>query len=154
MAIETSGAPRSWLTLADGVAVESRDLLVLAARVLMGLIFVMSGWGKLTNISGFVATLAPRGLPEFLGYIAPFVEFGGGLLLIFGLATRYVSLLMFVFLIIATFSSHRYWDAAPAQVANQFNHFWKNVTIMGGMVLLFASGAGRYALDSTIQRRE
>jgi putative oxidoreductase len=151
---ETSGAPRSWLTLADGIAVQGRDLLILIARILIGLIFVMSGWGKLTDISGFTATLGSRGVPEFLGYIAPFVEFGGGLLLIFGLATRYASLVMLVFVVVATFISHRYWDAAPAQVANQFIHFWKNVTIMGGMVLLFASGAGRYALDTVVQRKQ
>jgi hypothetical protein len=51
----------------------------------LGWIFVMSGWGKLMNISGFAATMPRRGLPEFLGYIAPFVEFIGGVLLIVGL---------------------------------------------------------------------
>ena len=76
-------------------------------------------------------------LPDFLGYVAPFVEFIGGVLVIAGLATRYASLLMLLFIIIAAFSSHRYWAAEPAQVVNQSTHFWKAVTMMGGAVLLF-----------------
>lgn len=137
--------------MADGIAAQWQDLLMLLARVLIGLIFVLSGWGKLTNISGFVATMPQRGLPDFLGYIAPFVEFFGGLLLIIGLATRYVSLVMLLFIVIASFSTHRYWASEPAQVTNQFAHFWKNVTMMGGMVLLFVTGAGRYAVDAMLQ---
>jgi putative oxidoreductase len=94
-----------------------------------------------------------RGLPEFLGYIAPFVEFIGGVLLIVGLATRYASLFILLFIIIATFSTHRYWESEPAQVVNQSSHFWKNVSMMGGTVLLFITGAGRYALDAMFQRK-
>jgi len=151
MATQNPPSPQSWLTWTDGIAAQGQDLLMLLARVLIGLIFVQSGWGKLMNISGFVATMAQRGLPDFLGYVAPFVEFIGGILLIIGLATRYASLVMLLFLIIASFSSHRYWASEPAQFANQFNHFWKNVAMMGGMILLFATGAGRYAVDASLQ---
>src|SRR5713101_2320555 len=55
----------------------------------------------------------------------------GKLMNIPGFATRYASLLMLLFIIIAAFSSHRYWAAEPAQVANQSAHFWKAVTMMG-----------------------
>jgi putative oxidoreductase len=78
------------------------------------------------------------------------VEFTGGVLVLIGLATRYASLMLLLFIIIAAFSSHRYWAAAPAQVANQSAHFWKAVTMMGGAVLLFITGAGRYALDAML----
>ena len=70
-----------------------------------------------------------------------------------GLATRYASLVILLFIIIASFSSHRYWASEPAQVANQSSHFWKNVSMMGGTVLLFITGAGRYALDAVLQRK-
>jgi uncharacterized membrane protein YphA (DoxX/SURF4 family) len=43
--------------------------------------------------------------------------------------------------------------AGPAQVVNQSSHFWKNVSMMGGTVLLFITGAGRYALDAMFQRK-
>lgn len=146
-------SPSSWLACTDGIATQWQDLLLLLARVLFGWTFVMSGWGKLMNISGFVATMPRRGLPDFLGYVAPFVEFIGGVLVIAGLATRYASLIMLLFIIIAAFSSHRYWVAEPAQVTNQSAHFWKAVTMMGGAVLLFITGAGRYSLDAMLRRK-
>src|SRR2546421_12354423 len=82
MSMQKSGSPSSWLACTDGIATQWQDLLLLLARVLFGWTFVMSGWGKLMNIPGFVATMPRRGLPDFLGYVAPFVEFIGGVLII------------------------------------------------------------------------
>ena len=141
------------LSHADKLATQWQDFLLLIARLLIGWIFVQSGWGKLMNIAGFVATMPRRGLPDWLGYIAPPVEFIGGVLIIAGLATRYTALVMLLFVIIASFSSHRYWAVEPAQVANQSSHFWKNVTIKGGLVLLFITGAGRIALDWILAKK-
>ena len=76
-----------------------------------------------------------------------------GVCIILGLATRYASLVLLLFVIIASFSSHRYWAVEAAQVANQSSHFWKNVTIKGGLVLLFITGAGRFALDYMLAKR-
>ena len=137
----------------DGLASVWQDFLLLAARLLFGWIFISSGWRKLMDIPGFVKTMPNRGLPDFLGYVAPPVEFIGGICLILGFATRYASVVMLLFIIIATFSSHRYWDAPAAQQGNQSAHFWKNVSMMGGSVLLFITGAGRYALDSMLGKR-
>jgi putative oxidoreductase len=143
----------SMLTHADGVAASLQDFLLLAARVMLGWIFVSSGWRKLMDIPGFVKTMPRRDLPEFLGYVAPPVEFIGGLMLLLGLATRYAAIVMFIFTIVATFSSHRYWNFPEAQQANQNSHFLKNISMMGGIVLLFITGAGRYALDAILLRR-
>jgi len=149
----SSDAP--WLlSRADGIAAQSSDVLLLVGRLLLGWIFMLSGWRKLMDIPGFVASMPRRGLPDLLGYIAAPVEFVGGLMLLFGFATRYAALVMLLFVIIATFSSHRYWDFAdPAQRAQQNSHFWKNVSMMGGQVLLFLTGAGRYSLDRLLARR-
>ena len=152
MSMDRSSSP-SWLGCTDGIATRGQDFLLLVARVLLGWIFVSSGWRKLMDIPGFIKTMPRRDLPEFLGYIAPPVEFFGGLCLLLGFATRYASLVMLLFIIIASFSSHRYWAAEPAQVANQSSHFWKNVSMMGGTVLLFITGAGRYAIDAMLPRR-
>jgi putative oxidoreductase len=152
MTVYEKETPRSWLGLTDGIAARARDLLICLARILMGAIFVMSGWEKLMDIPAFVTAAVNRGVPEFLAYVAPFIEFGGGVLLIAGLATRYISLILMVFITIASFSSHRYWEAAPAQYAGQFNNFWKNVAMTGGMILLFVTGAGRFAVDVLFRR--
>ncbi|MGA7111928.1 MAG: DoxX family protein, partial [Pseudolabrys sp.] len=63
MSMQKSGSPSSWLTCTDGIAGQWQDLLLLVARILFGWTFVMSGWRKLMDISGFVATMPNRGLP-------------------------------------------------------------------------------------------
>ncbi len=148
-----TGSLLSSLYLADGPAGRAQDILMLAARLLIGWIFIMSGWGKLMDIPKFATTMARRGLPDFLGYVAPPVEFFGGLFMVLGFATRYTALVMILFMIIATFSSHRYWTFSdPALYAAQSSNFWKNVSMTGGIVLLFVSGAGRYAVDRLLRK--
>ena len=153
MSMQNTNSSSSWMSHTDGLAASWQDFLLLVGRVLLGFIFINSGWRKLMDIPAFVTTMPRRGLPGFLGYIAPPVEFFGGLCLVVGFATRYVSLVMLLFIIIATFSSHRYWEAPPAQYGNQSSHFWKNVSMMGGTVLLFITGAGRFALDRMMGRK-
>ncbi len=157
MSVGASGPESSapWIfSRADGLAAASQDFLLLLGRVLLGWIFVQSGWRKLIDIPAFVVTMPRRGLPDVLGYVAPPVEFIGGLFLLFGVATRYTALLMLLFIIIASFSSHRYWDFTDAaQRQQQHTQFWKNVSMMGGQVLLFLTGAGRYSVDRLLSRK-
>lgn len=153
MSMQNAGPSPSWCTGADRLAAAWQDFLLLAGRVLIGWIFISSGFRKLMDIRAFVETMPRRDLPELLGYVAPFVEFFGGIALVAGLATRYAALLMLLFMLIATFSSHRYWAYPEAQQANQNSHFWKNISMMGGILTLFVAGAGRYALDAMLGRR-
>jgi putative oxidoreductase len=106
---QNSDASSSILNLTDGTAARAQDCLLLIARVLIGSIFMTSGWRKLMDIPAFAATMPRRSLPVFLGYVAPPVEFFSGVFIILGFATRYTALVLLVFMIIATFSSHRYW---------------------------------------------
>jgi putative oxidoreductase len=130
------------------------DAIILVARIMIGAIFVMSGWPKLLNYSATVAGIAKRGVPEALAYLGPPVEFFGGLAVMLGLFTEAAALLMIVFTIIATLSSHRYWEFTdPAQYRAQNTNFWKNVTMMGGMLLLFVTAGGRWSLDALLRRR-
>ena len=137
----------------DRVAELARDPLILIGRLMLGWLFLSSGWGKLMNYDGAVASLVSRGVPDWLAHLAPVAEFLGGTLLIVGLATRYAAVLVLVFTVIATFISHRYWLSDPAQVTSQYINFWKNVCIMGGTLLLFVTGSGRIAVDALLQRR-
>jgi putative oxidoreductase len=152
MSMQNSQSP-SWAGGADRYAAMWQDSLLLAGRVLIGWIFISSGFRKLMDILAFVKTMPRRDLPEFLGYVAPFVEFIGGIVLVAGFATRYAALVMPLFMLFATFSSPRYWNYPEAQQANQNSHFWKNISMTGGIVLLFITGAGRYALDAVMARR-
>ena len=149
---ETSSHPA--LSYADGFAASTSDILLLIGRILLGWIFVRSGYGKLLNIDAYAATLPPRGIPAFMVYIALPVEFFGGLALIFGLATRYVVMIMIVFMLVATFSTHHYWtftDAAARRV--QDSSFYKNMAMLGGFFFLFVCGSGRLSLDGWLRKR-
>src|ERR1700741_282777 len=100
MAFEASKPESSapWiLSRADGVAAVSQAFLLLLGRVLLGWIFVQSGWRKLMNMDAFISTgqtsLVGRGVPNaaFWGWIGAPVEFLGGVLILFGLGTRYAA---------------------------------------------------------------
>ena len=130
------------------------DVVILVARIMIGLLFVMSGWSKLMNFSGAVAGIAKRGVPDFLAYLAPPVEFFGGLAIMLGLFTEAAAILMVVFTIMATVTSHRFWEFSdPAQYRAQNTNFFKNVTMIGGMLLLFVTAGGRYSVDALFRRR-
>lgn len=141
------------LSYTDAAAKQWQDFLLLVGRVGLGWIFMQAGWAKLQNVAGFAATMPRRGLPEFLGYIAPPVEFIGGAALILGIGTRYAALVILLFTIVATFSSHAYWTYPVDQQRGQSSHFWKNVSIMGGCVLLFVTAAGKISLDWLIRKK-
>ena len=132
------------------------DAILLAGRIALGLIFIRSGFQKLTALGAFAASLAGRGVPqsEFWAVVGATVEFVGGIMIITGLKTRHASLLMILFVIVATGISHRYWDFAEAAARRlQESQFFKNLSIIGGFILLYAAGAGRYSLDGWLASR-
>ena len=152
MNMQSSSHPA--LSSADQLAANTSDFLLLVGRILLGWIFVRSGYGKIFDIAAYGATFPARGLPPFLAYIAVPAEFFGGIALILGLATRYVVLVMVVFMLVATFSSHRYWDFTNVAVRRaQDSSFHKNMAMLGGFLFLFVSGAGRFSLDGWLRRR-
>src|SRR4249920_1144381 len=151
-AIQNSSHPA--LSGTDGLAAGTSDIILLVGRILIGWIFVRSGYGKIFDIPAYAATFPARGLPTFLAYIAVPSEFLGGLALIFGFATRYAALVMAIFVLVATFSSHRYWDLTEAAARRaQDSNFYKNMAILGGIFLLFVCGAGRLSLDAWLRKR-
>jgi putative oxidoreductase len=103
------------------------------------------------DIPAFVATMPRRDLP-MARLCHPPVEFIGGVFSVIGFVTRYTAMIMLLFIIIATFSSHRYWNFLEAQRANQNSHFWTDVSMMDGAVLLFIIGAGRLSVDRILNR--
>ena len=87
--------------------------ILLLGRILIGGIFVQSGFDKLMGLDAFATGLAARGLPAalapVLASIGASVEFFGGLAIVFGVMTRCAAVVMIVFLIVATLISHRFW---------------------------------------------
>jgi putative oxidoreductase len=155
MVDQSSASHRSALSYTDGFAATIADTALLAGRIMLGWLFFKAGWDKFMNIDGFVGYLTFLGVPGpgFWAWPAAAAEVVIGLALILGFATRYAALAAFVYLIIATALAHRYWGYPPEQQGNQFNHFLKNIAIMGGALYIFVTGAGRYSTDRVLTRR-
>lgn len=121
----------------------------LVGRILVALIFVISGAMKIGGFAGVAGYIGSKGLPmpEVLAALTIALELGGGILLVIGWKTRVVALLFFLWLIPTTLVFHKFWGIDAAQVQNQFNNFMKNVSIMGAMWLLMAFGPGAHSLD-------
>ena len=81
------------------------SVLALLGRVLLALIFVLSGQGKIGGFAGTAAAIASKGLPlaEVLAVLTILIELGGGLFLILGWKARWAALIIFLFLIIILF---------------------------------------------------
>lgn len=142
--------------LRDCAGRNTSDVWLLLGRIALGGIFVVSGFGKLTHLGGFEASLALKGipLPWLAALIGAPVEFFGGLAIVLGIAGGYAALLMLAFTIVATLISHRFWEHSDAVMRQaQLSNFSKNIAIIGGFLLLFAQGTGRFAFDRFLQIR-
>ena len=121
-----------------------------AGRVLLSGIFLMAGLMKLLNWSETATSMANEGMtyvPFFLT-LAILFELGGGLSLLLGYKVPVGALALAVFLVPVTLIFHDFWAYQGAQLANQMQHFTKNVTIIGGLLAQAAAGAGAFSLDS------
>jgi putative oxidoreductase len=129
---------------------KSHDAAILAARFLLVLLFVIFGWMKLTGYSGTVAYMAQTGAPApaIAAVIAIIMEFFVSILLILGVLTRPLALLLIVYTFATSLIGHHYWTMAGAEQYENMINFYKNVSIMGGLLLLYVTGPGKYSLDA------
>ncbi len=125
------------------------NVAALAGRILIAVIFLVSGFGKIGGFEGVAGYIGAKGLPmpEVLAALTIVLELGGGILLVLGYKVRWVSIVFFLWLIPTTFIFHRFWGIDAAQVQAQQINFLKNVSIMGAFLMLFAFGPGAYSLD-------
>lgn len=133
-------------------ATSRTGVLILIGRILLAWVFVGSAYGALSNFSGSVGYFRSLNVPtpELFTITSIAVEVLISVGLILGVGTRYCAVLMFVFVLAATIVGHRYWEyPASAQQIGQHNHFLKNISIMGGAMLIFVTGAGRFSFDRT-----
>lgn len=126
-----------------------RDWAALIGRILLSILFIESGFGKIGGFEGVAGYIGSRGLPfpQLLAAIAIVIELGGGLAVLIGWKTRWVALMLIVFMIVITPIFHNFWSAPAAAAAAQQINFMKNVSILGGIFLLLAFGPGRYSAD-------
>jgi putative oxidoreductase len=114
-------------------------------RVLIATLFILSGLSKIAAPAATIGMIQSSGLPfPILGYVGSIaVELGASTLLILGFQTRLVALGMAAFTLATAFAFHTNFGDV-----DQFIHFFKNISIIGGLLQVAAFGAGRFSLDA------
>lgn len=123
---------------------------ILVARVLLALMFVLAGFGKLTGLEGTAGYIASKGLPlpMVLAVATGVLELVAGALLIVGWQARWAALALAGFTVMATVIFHNFWAMPEEQQRMQQLIFMKNLGVVGGLLAIFGFGAGQLSLDA------
>ena len=123
--------------------------LPFVGRLLIGLPFAMSGFGKLAAYGPTVAKISAVGLPvpPLAFTVAVVVELGGGLLLIAGYRARVIAIALALFSLVTAALFHSNFADQ-----NQMIHFLKNVMLAGGLLQIAAFGAGAISVDNRLSK--
>ena len=126
------------------------DELILVARLLLATLFLIFGWRKLRDFSGTVSQMAQLGVPTPVtaAAVATFMELPGAFAVAVGAFTRPLALFMFLYTLGTALIGHRYWTMKGSERVDSMDGFYKNLSIMGGFLLLSTTGAGRYSIDA------
>jgi len=124
------------------------DTGFLVARILMPILFIVAGWGKITGYAATQQYMEHMGVPGFLLPPTILLELGGGLAILFGFLTRFTAIVTAVFALITAFIFH-----IDFSVTGNSINFMKNLTIAGGYLLLFITGPGAYSIDHVLNKK-
>lgn len=124
---------------------------LLIARVLMAAVFLVFGVRAITGFAGSVGYFTKLGFPspQAMVVLAIIIELVGGIALLIGWKTRWAAWLLAAFVVIATAMAHRFWEYDAAQYVAQMTNFYKNLAIIGGLLVVAVSGPGRYSIDKS-----
>jgi len=126
------------------------DDLILAARLLLATLFLIFGWRKVRDYSGTVSQMAQLGLPMPVlpTVVSIFMELPVAFAVAIGAFTRPSAALMALYALGTALIGHRYWTVKGADYVDSLEGFYKDLSIMGGFLLLHLTGAGRYSIDA------
>lgn len=122
--------------------------LNLAGRILLAVIFIVSGFNKITGYDATAAMMASKGIPGALLPLVILLELGGGIALVVGFQTRLVAFALAVFCVVSGFMFH-------FQPGNQMQmiSLMKNIAMAGGFLILAQVGAPWLSIDAARKRR-
>jgi putative oxidoreductase len=125
------------------------NVTLVVARLLLALMFVLAGYGKLAGLAGTAGYIASKGLPMpmVLAVAAGVVELVAGVMLIVGWKARWAALALAAFTLVATLIFHAFWAMPAEQQMMQQLMFMKNLSVIGGLLFVFAFGPGALSVD-------
>ncbi len=128
------------------------DELILAARLLLATLFLIFGWRKVRDYSGTVDQMVQLGVPTPLlaTFGAILMELPVAFAVAIGVFTRPASALMALYTLGTALIGHRYWTVTGADYVDALDGFYKDLSIMGGFLLLCMTGAGKYSIDAVL----
>jgi putative oxidoreductase len=128
---------------------QTQNALSLAGRALIALLFIPAGFGKIAGFAGITGYIASKGvpMPAVAAAIAILVELGLGILLLIGFQARLAALGIAIFTAVITFIFHNYWAVPAEQMMLQQQAFFKNIAVVGGLLMIVAYGAGGWSVD-------
>lgn len=118
----------------------------LIARILIAYIFLIAGWGKITDYQGTLQYMESMGVPGSLLPLTILVEFGGGLALLFGLQIRFAAFGLGVFSIITAFIFH---GSSGSEI-----DLMKNLAMAGGLFILMLHGSSKLSVDYLYEKHK
>ena len=126
------------------------DELILAARLLLAALFLIFGWRKLTDYSGTVSCMVQDGAPTpvLATFVAIFMELPVAFAVAVGVFTRASAVLLALYTLGSALIAHRYWTMTSVNKIESMESFYKNLSIIGGFLLLYIAGAGQYSIDA------
>jgi putative oxidoreductase len=125
------------------------DGVILAARVFLAALFLIFGWRKVKDYPGTVNQMVRDGVrvPRLAAATAIFMELPVSFAIAVGALTRPSAVLLALYTLGTSLIEHRYWATKGPDGLVSMENFYKNLSIIGGFILLYVTGPGRFSVD-------
>ena len=127
------------------------DEVILVSRLLLATLFLIFGWRKLRDISGTVTQMVQEErlwMPIVATAVSIFMELPVAFAVAVGAFTRPSAVLLALYSLGTALIGHHYRTVKGADYVDSMEGFFKDLSIMGGFLLLSVTGAGKYSIDA------
>jgi len=123
---------------------------LLVIRMLIGAMFVLAGFAKISFSEAFIAMMQGANMVFImpLFWAATVVEIAAGLALLVGFRTKWAAIALVAFTAVVSVVIHDFWNMEGAEAQSQIFYFLKNVVIITLLFLVIKFGSGRFAFEN------